>query len=226
MLLEAIDHAESRAYGGSSKARLSRGLATWHLAGRANCTISQTSSALMGAHRCREPIRYEHLAVPATLATHHGPAAMSPTVKSGAAMRETAMAKLTVIEVVKTIVMKAVRSAGPIYEEDRAEERRAPPIGPIVGIRIGIRITLSRQVRRCRSVFLNDLPASVRLLAYLPDQLLIAAVDRHRSGEFATVSLLLHRGGAWMGWDQSRTDKRCRQTERPAHGGLPAPLFS
>jgi hypothetical protein len=37
------------------------------------------------------------------------------------------MAKLTVIEVVKTIVMKAVRSAEPIYEEDRAEERRPPP---------------------------------------------------------------------------------------------------
>jgi hypothetical protein len=186
----------------------------------------------MGAHRRREPIRYEHLAVPATPATHHGPAAMGPTVKSGAAMMESAMAKLTVIEVVKTIVMKAVRSAEPIYEEDRAEERRPPPIGPIVGIGIGIRIgirigiTLSRQVARCRSAFLNDLPASVRLLACLPDQLLVAAIDHHRTGEFATVSLLLHRSGAWMGWDQRRTDKRCRQTERPAHGGLPTQLFS
>src|SRR5260221_14717554 len=97
---------------------------------------------------------------------------MGPTVKSGAAMMETAMAKLTVIEVVKTIVMKAVRSAEPIYEENRAEERRAPRIGPIVGIGIGIgiRITLSRQVPRCCwSAFLNNSPASVRLLACLPD---------------------------------------------------------
>jgi hypothetical protein len=132
------------------------------------------------------------------------------------------MAKLTVIEMVKTIVTKAVRSAESIYEEDRAEERRAPPIGPIVGIGISIRITLSRQVPRCRSAFLNNSPASVRLLAYLPALLLVAAVDGHRTGEFATVSLLLHV--AALGWDGIR-DEQINAVAKPKDQRMVASLL-
>jgi len=43
---------------------------------------------------------------------------MESTVKSGTAVMEIAVTKLTVIKVVKTVVMKMVRSAEPICEED------------------------------------------------------------------------------------------------------------
>lgn len=46
---------------------------------------------------------------PATPAPHHHPAAMGPAMESGMELMETAMVKFAVIEVVKTLVMKAVR---------------------------------------------------------------------------------------------------------------------
>ena len=98
------------------------------------------------------------------------------------------------------VVMEMVEA---IREEDRAsgEERWAEvPWGcPIV--RVGIRIGIDRlwrqrvDLRRHAGCVLGDLPVTIRLLARLPDGLLLLASDRHRRGELAAVRLRRTLGG-------------------------------
>jgi len=56
--------------------------------------------------------------VPAAPAPHHHPAAIGPTMKSGAELMETAMTKIVAIETAKPLVAEVIKSAEPVSDED------------------------------------------------------------------------------------------------------------
>jgi len=56
--------------------------------------------------------------VPAASAPHHHPAAIGPTMKSGAELMETAMTKIVAIETAKPLVAEVIKSAEPVSDED------------------------------------------------------------------------------------------------------------
>lgn len=100
-----------------------------------------------------------------------------------------------VMEMVVPETVAVVEMMEAILEEDRASSKKSwtvdPRVFPIVGI--GIRRGIDR-LRRQRvdlrgqtGCVLGDFPTTVRLLACLPNSLLLLSFDRHRRGELAAV---------------------------------------